>query len=79
VWRFWLEPAGLTLRRRKTGHIPSRHNSYSANPKDDDKEKLKGIIIERPSIWITTGIFLFAGQKKKGTTLLNGRYAIKAV
>jgi hypothetical protein len=41
VWRFWLEPAGLTLQRRKTGHIPSRHNSYSANPKDDDKEKAK--------------------------------------
>jgi hypothetical protein len=43
------------------------------------KKKPKGIIIERPSIWITTVIFLFAGQKKKGTTLLNERYAPKAV
>lgn len=33
VWRFWQEPTGLTLRRRKTGHIPSRHNSYSTSPK----------------------------------------------
>ena len=43
------------------------------------KKKPKGIINDKTTIWITTGIFIFAGEKKKGTTLLNERYAPKAV
>ena len=61
----------LDLAKKKDRTYTFATQFLFSNPKDDDKEKPKGIIIERASIWITTGIFLFAGQKKKGATLLN--------
>jgi len=54
-----------SAKRRKTGHIPSRHNSHQEGRKTMIKKKPKGIINDKTTIWITTGIFIFAVEKKK--------------
>ena len=52
-------------KKKDRGRIPSRHNSHQAGRKTMIKKKPKGIINDKTTIWITTGIFIFAVEKKK--------------